>query len=207
MSNKSGFVAGLNKSTKITVFSCIGFIILTCIILMFFILFPITPSEKIMASIGRENVLNGGSNGSSQSAVVGVVTTSSAAVTENMTTRPVSTTGRTVKIVITTGSGFLWNGRIPTGVTPGETFPTTAVDDPDTPTPDPGYPGGDTPPYTTPDDPNGENNPPATTPSDPGGGDNPSDPNGGDTPPIDNPNPPDNPSTDNPDYDAGEGNS
>ena len=144
MRSRSGFIAELNKSTKITVCSCIGFILLTCIILVFFVMFPITPSEKIMASIGRENVINGGAGGSPQSISPGVVTTSAGDDTESTapaTEKAVTTTARTVNIRITTGSGFLWNGRIPTGVVPGEDYPTTVVDDPPAPTPDPNYSG------------------------------------------------------------------
>lgn len=213
MNSKSGFIAGLNKSTKITVCSCIGFVLLTCLILIFFVLFPITPSEKIMASIGRENVVNGGSGGSPQSISPGVVTTSSGDDTESTalaTEKHVTTTARTVNIRITTGSGFLWNGRIPTGVTPGEDYPTTVVDDPEAPTPDPGYQGGGEypgidQPATTPVDPNpGIDIPPVTNPIDPNPGidippeTNPIDPNPGiDVPPADDPNPPVDPITPN----------
>lgn len=200
MSSRSGFMSKLNKSTKITMFSCLGFILLTGIILAFFILFPITPSEKVMASIGRENVLNNGSDGSPQSITPAVVTTVNGEnddVTSVATTTGTTTT-RTVNIRITTGSGFLWNGRIPTGVMPGGSSSTTVVDDPAVPTPDPEsplYPQG-----TTPSDP-GVIPPQATTPN--------PDPNGTVTPPADNPGtsdtPPETPETpvtppaDNPD--------
>ena len=60
MKKNSGMTNGLNKSTKVTLLSCASFIVLTMLILIFFVMFPITPSEKIMASIGRENVFNGG---------------------------------------------------------------------------------------------------------------------------------------------------
>ncbi|MBO5163081.1 MAG: hypothetical protein J6B75_01355 [Ruminococcus sp.] len=203
MSSKSGFIAGLSKSTKITVCSCIGFVLLTSIILIFFVLFPITPSEKIMASIGRENVINGGQGGSPQSITPGVVTTVAGDETESTeaaTEKPVTTTARTVNIRITTGSGFLWNGRIPTGVMPGESYPTTVVEDPVTPTPDPGYQGGGEypgvgePPVTTPPIDPGVDVPPATTPVDPGVDvppvtTPPIDP-GVDVPPVVNPEPP-----------------
>lgn len=213
MSGKSGIMTRLSKSTKITFFSCVGFVALTCLILVFFILFPITPSEKIMASIGRENVLNGGSGGSPQSITPGVVTTSAEdAVKEDATTKPVSTTTRTVNIKITTGSGFLWNGRIPTGILPGESYPTTPVDDdPVIPTPDPGVTGDD--PNTSPDypiqpptaDPNHNPQPPVDNPDNPPV-DNP------DNPPVDNPDPPpvdnpDPPPVDNPDPNGGGGDS
>lgn len=188
MSSKSGFISNLNKSTKVTMVSCLGFILLTALILVFFIFFPITPSEKVMASIGRENVQNNGSGDSSQNITPVVITTSS---DENevitTTTRPVSTTTRTVNIRITTGSGFLWNGRIPTGVVQGGNSSTTVVEDPVVPTPDPGYTGTDFPQGTTPITPNpGTGVPVATTPS--------PDPNGSTvTPPSDTPVTPDPP--------------
>lgn len=207
MSSKSGFMTSLSKSTKITFFSCVGFVALTCLILVFFILFPITPSEKIMASIGRENVLNGGSGGSPQSITPGVVTTSAEdKVEEEATTKPVSTTTRTVNIKITTGSGFLWNGRIPTGVMVGGDYPTTPVDDdPIIPTPDPGHTGGTTQNPQPPVD-----DPPIDTPQPPV--DNPDNPpvDNPDNPPVDTPDPPpvdtpDPPPVDNPDPNGGGG--
>lgn len=136
MRKNKGFINALNRSTKITMLSCICFVALTVLILVFFILFPITPSEKIMASIGRENIFNGND-------VSGVVTTSPAVSTsvvtaastaEKSTTKPVSTTTRTYKINITTGSGFMYNGRIPTGVTGYEATATTPADYPQDPT-------------------------------------------------------------------------
>ncbi len=185
MSSKSGFISNLNKSTKITMASCIGFILLTGIILVFFIIFPITPSEKVMASIGRENIINNGSGNSPQRITPAVVTTSDTDDVVTSTTRPVSTTTRTVNIKITTGSGFLWNGRIPTGVVPGNNSSTTVVEDPEIPTPDPGYTGNDFPQETPPPiNPNpGTETPQPTTPN--------PDPNGGTvTPPADTPEPP-----------------
>ena len=142
MKKNSGMTNGLNKSTKVTLLSCASFIVLTMLILIFFVMFPITPSEKIMASIGRENVFNGGNGNPSATAVPGGETTASAqttATTALNTARTGYTTTKTVNIIITTGSGFLWNGRIPTGgFTVGDTH-TTVADDPIIPTPDPGY--------------------------------------------------------------------
>ena len=56
MSKIKDFYEGLKKSTKITVLSCGSFVVMTMLILAFFIIFPITPSEKIMTNIGRENM-------------------------------------------------------------------------------------------------------------------------------------------------------
>lgn len=165
MKKNSDMTSGLNKSTKVTLVSCASFIALTMLILIFFVMFPITPSEKIMASIGRENVFNGGDGNSSMTAVPAGETTASnqtTATTDVHTSRAGYTTTKTVNIVITTGSGFLWNGRIPTGgFTVGDTH-TTVADDPIVPTPDPGYtyPGNtDIPQPTEPYNPNNPNTP------------------------------------------------
>lgn len=152
MSNKSRFISNLNQSTKVTMISCFGFVLLTAVILVIFILFPITPSEKVHASIGRENVVDNNSNGSPQSITPSVVSTASnenGEDDETTTTTYGTTTTRTVKIRITTGSGFLWNGRIPTGVTPNGNTTTTVAADPTVPVPtpnDPNYPNNTTPP-------------------------------------------------------------
>ena len=184
MSKKSGFISNLNKSTKVTMASCIGFIMLTGIILVIFILFPITPSEKVLASIGRENVINSNNENQLQSATEAVSTeekTSEATeVSDTTTTKSVSTTTRTVNIRITSGSGFLWNGRIPTGVMPDT--PTTVAPIPEEPTANPGETGTDIPQGTVPTTPPSEG-----TDVPPEGTVNP-DPNGGTvTPPADTP--------------------
>ncbi len=184
MSKKSGFISNLNKSTKVTMASCIGFILLTGIILVFFILFPITPSEKVLASIGRENVVNSNNENQSQNVTEAASTEENTSeetdVSDTTTTKSVSTTTRTVNIRITSGSGFLWNGRIPTGVMPNT--PTTVAPVPEEPTADPGITGTDTPQGTLPPETPGQGTdvPPATTVN--------PDPNGGTvTPPVDTP--------------------
>lgn len=141
MKKNNGFLGSLQKSTKVTLLSCMSFIALTLLILIFFILFPITPSKRIMASIGRENVFNNSPHNDSV-AVPDIVTTAKTSpetvntniIEEETGTRP----AKTYKIVITTGSGFLWNGRIPAGIS--DTKTTVVIsDDPQYPTPDPGY--------------------------------------------------------------------
>lgn len=57
MSRIKDFIFGLSKSTKITLISCGCFILLTLVILIFFVLCPITPSEKAIASFGREGLV------------------------------------------------------------------------------------------------------------------------------------------------------
>ncbi len=165
--------------------SCIGFILLTGIILVFFILFPITPSEKVLASIGRENVVNSNNENQPQSATEAVSTEENTSeetdVSDTTTTKSVSTTTRTVNIRITSGSGFLWNGRIPTGVMPPDT-PTTVAPVPEEPTANPGESGTDIPQGTVPTTPPSEGTdvPPVTSVN--------PDPNGGTvTPPADTP--------------------
>ena len=137
MSKLSGFYEGLKKSTKITVLSCGSFVIMTLLILAFFIIFPITPSEKIMSNIGRgENMFQ--ENGQPvQSGIPTVETTVSTAATTTVkttTTKARTTRARTTfTINITTGSGFMWNGRIPTGGMPGYTETVTTAVDPNAP--------------------------------------------------------------------------
>ena len=164
--------------------SCIGFVFLTVIILVVFIIFPITPSEKVLASIGRENVANTPQNGYQQeiTPVVDATEVEEEDVVSSVGST-VSTTARTVNIRITSGSGFLWNGRIPTGVMGGGSTTTTVVDEPDQPTLDPGYTDPDIPTPSSPEttEPGGDI-PPATQPENPGVG--------GEQPPVEQPEPP-----------------
>jgi hypothetical protein len=102
-------------------------------------MFPITPSEKIMANIGRgENVSQNGGTQPAQTAVPGVDTTVATTQTTVATTEKSKAAKRTTtegtrtnyKIAITTGSGFgNNNGRIPTGQMPGYTYTETTVAD------------------------------------------------------------------------------
>lgn len=107
------FFVNLKKSTKITIISCGCFIALTFFILCFFIMFPITPSDRVLKALGRESV-------SRQETVTGAATTSSEAnSSENTTTAIVTTRDPShtdFEIVITTGVGFgLTGDKIPTG--------------------------------------------------------------------------------------------
>ena len=140
MSAIKGFFDSLKKSTKVTVLSCGSFVVLTMLILAFFMMFPITPSERVMDNIGRENVSHGDGQESVQSGVPGVETTvSTTKATKAVTTsRVTSTRSRTsFTITITTGSGFMWNGRIPTGGIPGGNETTTTAAEPYSPYEDP----------------------------------------------------------------------
>ncbi len=137
MSKITGFYDSLKKSTKITVLSCGSFVVMTMIILAFFILFPITPSEKIMTNIGRgENMFqeNGEPVQSGVPTVETTVSTAPVTTTKVTTTKPHTTRARTTfTINITTGSGFSMNGRIPTGGMPGYTETYTTPVDPSEP--------------------------------------------------------------------------
>ena len=137
MDKKGNFVSGISRSTKITLVSCFCFIALTCLILVFFVMFPITPSERIIASIGRGSAVSIEEN-NVPVLTDAVVSTDASAVSSDSSLKSGTTTTKSVKIVITTGSGFLWNGRGPSGVSSDSDYTTTAVD-PDVPTYDPGY--------------------------------------------------------------------
>lgn len=136
------FFANLKKSTKITLISCASFIALTLLILIFFVMFPITPSERVIASFGRESVAR--KNAESSIVVTSVAVTSDVVVSRVVTTtaydHAVSRTN--YKITVTTGEGFFTGGYITTG-TYSEN---TEEDDPyggmwgDDPEEDPYYP-------------------------------------------------------------------
>ncbi|MCM1507112.1 MAG: hypothetical protein NC177_08270 [Ruminococcus flavefaciens] len=146
-SKGKGFFSRLKKSTVITMVSCISFVVMTFLALLFFIKFPITPSEKIMASIGRESIYRHNSveglEVTTASAVPETQTTTTSAVTTTtaLQTTTASTTHSDFVITITTGKGFLTGGRIPTIEynpdeivtdyinTPEDTFTTTTVTD------------------------------------------------------------------------------
>lgn len=150
MKKNKGFMKSLNRSTQVTILSCASFIAMTVILLVFFSVFPITPSERIMASIGRENILENNNPNSEDITAISAVTTKKQPAVTTAVKSSVSTgrtTTKTFKIVITTGSGFMRNGRTPTDDGNGNTKTTVIFDDPPVPTPDPGY---TYPIYTTP---------------------------------------------------------
>ncbi len=152
MSKVRNFFASLNKSTKITLISCGCFVALTVVILGFFVLFPISPSETIQQKYGREakaskstesaqTVTTQPANdesfvGSKGTAVSGIVTTT------RMTRK------KNFSVTVTTGDGFYSGGRIHTGGDPNENNyppdePTDPIDYPIPPEPT------DYPPYPT----------------------------------------------------------
>ena len=56
------FYSGLNRSTKITLVSCGSFLLLTILILLIFVLFPITPSERLISGLGRGGAISDSNN-------------------------------------------------------------------------------------------------------------------------------------------------
>lgn len=146
MKKNKGFMKSFKKSTQVTVLSCASFIAMTVILLVFLSAFPITPSEKIMASIGRENILenNNPDNSNIPSAISSVVKTEKnpevTTAVKNSVTTDITTT-KTFKIVITTGSGFNRNHIVSANNANANTNTKTTViyDDPPVPTYDPGY--------------------------------------------------------------------
>ncbi len=129
-------LGSLKKSTKITLMSCGSFVLMTALILCFFVMFPITPSEKMMSSLSREAVSTNANGDNIVTAMPSVETTVSGEETVTTTAKATttkvtaSTTRTNYTITITTGSGFLWGGAIPTGIMPGGNTQTTVADYP-----------------------------------------------------------------------------
>lgn len=116
MSRIKDFFLGLSKSTKITLISCGCFVLLTMLLLLVFVLFPITPSEKVIASFGRENLVYQAQE--EEAAHTTAVTT--APVQTTVTTAAVTTAVEQYTIVtFTTMDGYLPGVILQTG-TPGQ---------------------------------------------------------------------------------------
>ena len=122
MSKGKSYFGRLKKSTKITVISCGCFVGLTMIILLFFVMNPITPSEKVIAGFGRENI----SRHNQQTTEITTTTITTTAMEDIIvskaatTTTAATTTHVDYTITVTSGSGFYVNNVIPTGVSPYE---------------------------------------------------------------------------------------
>lgn len=182
MSKIKDFFIGLNKSTKMTMLSCGCFVVLTLVILCFFMMFPITPSDRAISSLGREGLVY--NNGNTDEPVV---TTTSVTVAEGTGTTTKTTTTHTSMSgfigadVTTLGSGYLSGNLIPTGTyvyepMPIETTTTTIAPGYEDPTvtttgsdiSDPGNISTDVPPEPTdPTDPPVEPTDPPVEPTDP----------------------------------------
>lgn len=135
MNRVKEFFGNLKKSTKITLVSCFCFVMMTLLILCFFIMFPITPSEKVIASFGRESVSKNNSS-DTQPVVTTTVSDDSLLVSKGESKSATTTLARTTirkdfVINVTTGSGFYSGGHIMTGdysYEGNETTATTASD-------------------------------------------------------------------------------
>ncbi len=118
MSRIKEFFFGLSKSTKITLISCGGFVLLTLVILLFFVLFPITPTEKAIAKFGREGLYYQ----DGEDAAVTTTTSTAVTGTATVTTTQTSVTVTTDEMqTFTTPTGFFFGGNIQTG-NEGETY-------------------------------------------------------------------------------------
>lgn len=180
MNRVKEFFGNLKKSTKITLVSCFCFVMMTLLILCFFIMFPITPSEKVIASFGRESVSKSDSS-DTQSVVTTTALDDSILVSTGESKSVTTTHARTTirkdfEINVTTGSGFYSGGHIITGdysYEGNETTPTTAwgseyPEEPDYPAePDyPNYPDPTTDPNPVVDNPTEPPVEPTTAPPD-----------------------------------------
>ncbi|MCR4640062.1 hypothetical protein [Ruminococcus sp.] len=116
MSRGNGFFSNLKRSTKITLVSCGCFIALTAVILTFFVMFPITPSEKMISSFGRESIYKQEPQGTGPAAAVSTTATNDIVTSK---TRRTTTVTRVKKseytITFTSGNGFFKGQKIPSG--------------------------------------------------------------------------------------------
>lgn len=105
------FFFGLQRSTRITVISCGCFLGLTIVLLFIFVLCPITPSEKAIASFGREELAQ------LESDPVSTTVAEQGEDTETQTTVAAMeiTTEYSQKIFTEDTTGFLTGGNIMTG--------------------------------------------------------------------------------------------
>lgn len=116
MSRGNGFFSNLKKSTRITLVSCGCFIALTAVILTFFVMFPITPSEKLISSFGRESIYKQDPQGTSPVTSVTTTMTNDILISKATRTTTVTKVKRTeFTISITSGSGFFKGQKIPSG--------------------------------------------------------------------------------------------
>ena len=108
------FFVNLRKSTKITLISCVSFVLMTFLILCFFIISPITPDDKAGSTYGRETV-SGSVIRTDVTTIAGEGLEVSKGTSKAATTTKVTTSHVDYVITITTGAGFYTGGRINTG--------------------------------------------------------------------------------------------
>ncbi len=127
MNKVKEFFMGLNKSTRITIISCGCFVLLTLVILIFFMLFPITPSERVISSIGREGLVY--DDGSDDEVVVTTTVTTASDVETVVTTTEVTTIpiNSETRMTFTTLDGYIPGGYLATGKYNGNGYQTTTT--------------------------------------------------------------------------------
>ncbi|MCR4862275.1 MAG: hypothetical protein K5884_06645 [Ruminococcus sp.] len=120
MSKIRDFFANLKKSTKITLISCVSFVLMTFIILCFFIISPITPDDKAGNTFGRESVSSDGSTVSDLTTSGDGNSLEVSKGTTNTTAPGITTTHVDYTITVTSGTGMYYDGRIIIGGEYGE---------------------------------------------------------------------------------------
>ncbi|MCM1314538.1 MAG: hypothetical protein NC040_08980 [Muribaculaceae bacterium] len=101
MKKKQGFFSRLKKSTIITMVSCGSFVVMTFLALLFFVKFPLKPSERIISSMGRQGIYKQNVSYSEST-----TTTQTTIETTTQQTTANNTTHKEFVITITTGKGF-----------------------------------------------------------------------------------------------------
>lgn len=124
MGRVRAFINNLQKSTKVTLISCGCFILLTFLILIFFVMFPITRAERANASVGRESVQRNAAAVTTATDINGSVIVSMG-TTQKVDSLVTTTKHKDYVITVTTGKGFYSNGRIPTGDYSGDDYYST----------------------------------------------------------------------------------
>lgn len=111
------FFSGLSKSTKITLLSCGCFTALTLLLLLFFVIFPITPSEKIIENFGRENLINEAhkQEEAGTTTVTGMIDSIVTFTTTTKVSTATTTTGTFDINIYTNLGGYLPGGFVQTG--------------------------------------------------------------------------------------------
>ena len=106
MKKKRKSFSRLKKSTVITMVSCGSFVVMTFLALLFFVRFPIKPSEKIISSMGRAGIYRQNISYNESTTTTTTVQTTSVTETDTRQTTTASTTRKEFVITITTGKGF-----------------------------------------------------------------------------------------------------
>ncbi|MDE6426947.1 MAG: hypothetical protein K2K89_12560 [Ruminococcus sp.] len=101
MKKKQSFFSRLKKSTIITMVSCGSFVVMTFLALLFFVKFPLKPSERIISSMGRQGIYKQNVSYSEST-----TTTQTTIETTTQQTTANNTTHKEFVITITTGKGF-----------------------------------------------------------------------------------------------------